>query len=78
MSVTISTCHQINRSPSNSSPSKQLYSFSKQKRFPNPHSNCKTFSYNLKRSFIKSDFKNFTKTSFGVQRPELFYSKELL
>lgn len=34
MSVTVSTCFQICNSPLNNSGSKQLYSFSKAKRFP--------------------------------------------
>lgn len=66
MSVIVSNCHRINKDPSNSSPSKQLYSFSKSKRFEGPQPDRATFSYDLKRDFFKRQFVVNTKTTFGV------------
>jgi len=78
MSVTVSNCQKINRDPSNSSPGKHLWSFSKTKRFEGKTPANTTFSYDLKRDFFKRQFVVNTKTTFGVQRPDIFYCKEKL
>ena len=49
----VSSCNQINRSPINSSPSKQLYSFSKDPRFKSEKSYCDNI-YNLPNTFRQS------------------------
>lgn len=80
MSVVISKGSAICRDPNNCSPSKQLFSFPKSKRFDSdyvPPINQQV-SYNIKRDFFKRQYSIKGQTSFGVDRPDLFYSKERL
>jgi hypothetical protein len=74
----VSNYEQINRSLANHSPSKQLYSFKKAKRFQDPDCISKNTSYNIKSVFELPKRKKNSVTTFGVQRPVLFYSKERL
>lgn len=73
----ISNCDQINRSNLNNSPAKQLYSFTKTERFKMPEPNCKRISYEASQKFGRSYFPVHSDTTFGVQRPILFHSKEI-
>ena len=75
MSITVTNCEQINSNPCNNSPSKQLFSFSKQDRFRTPRPYNKLISYEPKSCFDNIKHKH-VKTTFGVQRPKLFFSKE--
>lgn len=80
MSVVISNCDLICRAQSNNSPAKYLFTFSKTKRFDKtyvPQVNP-NISYDINRDFIKQPFNCKTKTTFGVSRPDLFFSKENL
>ena len=76
MSILLTTTEDISRSCVNNSPSKQLYTFTKEKRFrvPSPYHN--RISYNAKSDFGHSNFVCQVPTTFGVKRPSLFYDKE--
>lgn len=76
MSILVSNYEQINRSLANHSPSKQLYSFKKAKRFQEPQCISKNANYNIKSVFELPKRKKNSFTTFGVSRPILFYSKE--
>ena len=78
MSILVSNYEQICRSMTNNSPSKQLYSFKKAKRFEEPNCISKNANYNLKSAFELPKRKKNSFTTFGIQRPTLFYSKERL
>jgi hypothetical protein len=75
MSVLFSNCESINRDPTNCSSSKQLFSFSKTKRFEGSTSKTE-FKYEISRTIAKSKPWSHLKTTFGVMRPELFRDKE--
>lgn len=72
MSVTVSTVEQISRSNCNNSPSKHLYSFSKDSRFKSPKTYTQRISYDLPSDFEKQ-FLTMA-TTFGVERPNLFHT----
>jgi hypothetical protein len=78
MSVTVSNCAEINGSNINNSPSKHLFSFSKAERFQCVSPYHTRISYEPSQEFGKTLFSKNVPTTFGVQRPELFYSKEKL
>jgi hypothetical protein len=75
MSVTVSNCEQILANPCNNSPAKNLYSFSKQERFRVNRPYHRGMFYEPSERFHHVKHKQ-VKTTFGVQRPELFYNKE--
>jgi hypothetical protein len=76
MSVVISKGESICRNPTNDSKSKQLYSFAKSKRFNLSSSNISSLcNYNINRDFARPSFKNKIKTTFGIERPDIFYLK---
>lgn len=78
MSVKISNSESISRSPINNSPSKQLYTFARTKRFQVPSPYHSRISYEAKSEFGQSKYLLQVPTTFGVARPQLFYSKENL
>lgn len=78
MSVIASTYEQIRNSPLNNSPSKQTFVFSKSQRFPDERPDASKFSHNIARRLAPRHFPCHTATTFGVKRPDLFYSKERL
>jgi hypothetical protein len=75
MSVTVTNCEQILANPCNNSPAKNLYSFSKNERFRVNKPYHKGVFYEPSEQFSRVKHKQ-VKTTFGVQRPDLFYSKE--
>lgn len=78
MSVKISNCESINKSNLNNSPAKQLYSFPKDERFKTPDPYHTRIAYEPSQNFGKYHVQTNVPTTFGVQRPELFHSKEKL
>ena len=78
MSVVICKGEEISRHLANNSLAKQLYSFPKASRFNQTYSRepYKNADYNLCRDLLRT--KNFAKlaTTFGVDRPDLFFDKE--
>ena len=78
MSVITSTCEQIRNSPLNSSPSKHTFIFAKSQRFTDERPDASKFSHNIAKRLAPRHFPCHTATTFGVKRPDLFYSKERL
>lgn len=80
MSVTVSNPHGICNDASNTSPSKQLWSFNKQKRFRVNAAYTNNLIYEKKSDFNKASQNAGTKrTSFGTApRNHLFINKEIV
>ena len=77
MSIILSNCFTVARDATNTSPSKQLFSFQRSKRFDSETEKSDSgFSYNIDRDICKKKPKNNLKTTFGVERPDPFYNKE--
>jgi hypothetical protein len=72
MSIIISDCNEIFRDPANTSKAKQLYSFSKQSRFPNGMNNLNpNIQYNIPSTITKVG------TKFGSEeRKDVFRDRK--
>lgn len=80
MSLLVTTSESICKHQTNCSPSKSLFSFPKQPRFKKPLSYNRLSCYGEYSSFSrrKSGRTLDKTTTFGFERPELFYDKEML
>lgn len=76
MSIVVSNAQGINGHPANSSPSKQLFSFPRTRRFREPRQYNKALCYDPAPTFKVKRHTEHVKTTFGINRPTLFYSKE--
>ena len=76
MSIVVSNAQGINNHPANSSPAKQLFSFPRTRRFREPKQYNQALCYDPAPTFKVKRHTEHVKTTFGITRPALFYSKE--
>ena len=77
MSVMVAGPHQVSRSPTNNSPTKQLFSFQKAERFQTTKKWTNNLYYKHQDFFNQARNSNRNKTTFGASsRPHLWINKE--
>ena len=79
MSLNITSSAEIHRHQTNTSPAKALFSFPKSERFRRQKSYTNAMCYEVNSSLnVRKSGRTLEKTTFGIQRPQLFFDKEQL